>query len=213
MATLLDSLDEIRARALESSYAAAVGELKNLVEAAPLSRVFKVSAGCTSPELTHEITRRFNAGGVKAEAFIDAQCFIMAEPRLPPVPETTNVQPPKLSTLLSRYGCMAADDSCFQACRKNALLFPRLLRYLGMGHYEIVADCALDINKFFIFQVGGSSGQDVEYNQKLIESIDMKDAITFGEVIKHLRNNEWTEIVDVKELSGASIETTLTHTI
>ncbi|HSW77047.1 MAG TPA: hypothetical protein VLG50_08365 [Candidatus Saccharimonadales bacterium] len=59
-------INATREETICNNYNAAVAQIKNLVEKNPFQTSFKVDAGCISSEMTNEIARRFNQGGIKA---------------------------------------------------------------------------------------------------------------------------------------------------
>lgn len=68
MATLLGTLNSIREQTITKHYDAAIAELNEKIEAEPLKTVFHIKAGCVSREITDEIARRFNNGGLLTTA-------------------------------------------------------------------------------------------------------------------------------------------------
>lgn len=66
MATLVETLNTTREETISLHYEAALAELKEKVKNEPLRTNFHIRAGCVSDEESIEITRRFNANGIKA---------------------------------------------------------------------------------------------------------------------------------------------------
>ena len=64
--SLADVINETRETTITNSYNAAIAQIKNMVEKNPFQTTFTVTAGCVSGEMTNELAKRFDHGGVKA---------------------------------------------------------------------------------------------------------------------------------------------------
>lgn len=66
MSSLIETLNQTREETLDAHYRAAVAELTQKIKDTPLGTTFQVYC-CSDKVIAEEVTRRFNAGGVKTE--------------------------------------------------------------------------------------------------------------------------------------------------
>ena len=66
MTTLCDIIANTREDTIEANYNAAIEQINSLVAASPFETTFTITAGCISQEMTKEIAKRFNNGGIKS---------------------------------------------------------------------------------------------------------------------------------------------------
>jgi len=66
MSNLADIIYNTREETITAFYNGAIEQIKNLVATNPFQTTFTITAGCVSHEMTTEIAKRFNMGGVKA---------------------------------------------------------------------------------------------------------------------------------------------------
>jgi hypothetical protein len=64
----LTNMNNLREETIKINYQAALMELQDLTKANPLATTFTIYAGCTTAEMTEELTARLVAGGLNAEA-------------------------------------------------------------------------------------------------------------------------------------------------
>lgn len=87
MASLLETLNTIREDTISLHYGASAAELRDMVRKEPLRKVFYIKAGCVSEEITNEISRRFNLGGVHATpckgGIVSTQYYLTVDVTLP----------------------------------------------------------------------------------------------------------------------------------
>ena len=65
--SLLGDLNTIREDTLAKHFGAAKAELQAMISAEPLRTEFTLISGCVSEEVTQEVIRRLNEGGLKAK--------------------------------------------------------------------------------------------------------------------------------------------------
>jgi hypothetical protein len=106
-----------------------------------------------------------------------------------------------------KYGFQPANEDCIKECEKNPLLKPILYRYIGMGHYEILAV----VPKYFLITVGGANGYDVMYNHNELNKITMNDAMTKQELLTKLEGKSWVEVVNVSNFDNCDIQQCIEH--
>lgn len=116
-----------------------------------------------------------------------------------------------LSKLKGKYGLQPANDDCIGECEPNSLVVPKLFRYLGMGHYEILADVKDHPNKYFVVHAGGSNGYDRQDSYNDLIKLTIKEAKSFEEVVEYLKRTTWDEVVNVVEADHGTINSTVTH--
>jgi hypothetical protein len=62
--SLSDIIYNMREETIAANYNAAISQVKELVGNNPFQTTFTVTAGCVSQEMTREIAKRFNVGGI-----------------------------------------------------------------------------------------------------------------------------------------------------
>lgn len=90
------------------------------------------------------------------------------------------------SELFTVYGYLPVPDDVAEHCRLNPILKPLGFKHLGMGLIKVVATSIKDKNKYFIFDVGGPSGEEYLTNKKIMMDLYYDDALTWGKLIKLL---------------------------
>lgn len=116
-----------------------------------------------------------------------------------------------MDSLLGKYGLETTSKRDVDYCSKNKLLRPKLIRYQGMGCYEIFAEATTNSKKYFIIQAGGPNGYEVEDNYQRMLSLTLEDTVSFNDVMDHLKQSGWTEIVNITEGDGVDIHTVVEH--
>jgi hypothetical protein len=111
-----------------------------------------------------------------------------------------------------KYGFEPADERCISTCAENSLISPQIYRYLGMGHYEILADVKGHPNKYFLVRVGGSNGYDVDYNQNQLLKLTEADAMSEHTLRDTLKHSRWIEIVGTVQFEGGEEHACMEHT-
>lgn len=112
-----------------------------------------------------------------------------------------------------RYGFELADERCIGECEDNPLIIPRLYRYQGMGHYEILADVKDHPDKCFLIHVGGSNGYEQRDSHDALLKLTEKDALPIDQLEAKLKGSFWVEIVgSVSTDIGIEIDQCVEHT-
>lgn len=78
------------------------------------------------------------------------------------------------------------EDTCLPT--NDIIPQPFLIRYHGMGHYQVIAKLKGKDNLYFLAMIGGSNGYDREYNEKEYVGLSEKDAISIEEIEALLKN-------------------------
>jgi hypothetical protein len=73
----------------------------------------------------------------------------------------------------------------------NILPQPYLIRYHGMGHYQLLSKMKGDSNKYFLIMLGGSNGFDCEYNERQYVNLTEKDSISLKKAEEILGRKEF----------------------
>lgn len=111
-----------------------------------------------------------------------------------------------------KFGFTPVDDECVTMCCQNPLIVPKLVRYQGMGYYQILATAKDHPHKFFLIPAGGSNGYEVESNHQDLNKLTLKEALSLKEVTKQIEQESWTEITDTQSFTGGGeIHTVVTH--
>lgn len=108
----------------------------------------------------------------------------------------------KIDYFREGFGFEPANEDCFKECQNNSLLIPKLFRYKGMGLFEILAEMEGDSERFFLFNVGGASGNDADYYHSIFNGLTVKDSISFEELKERLSKGSYCKIVNVEEFEG-----------
>ncbi|CAH6418193.1 Hypothetical protein HVR_LOCUS60 [uncultured virus] len=116
-----------------------------------------------------------------------------------------------LDTLKGKYGLEDGDEQATDHCKENSLICPKLVRYIGMGHYEIFAVATTDSDKFFIIPAGGSNGYDREANYQDMLKLTLDNTVTFDEIMKHVKGSFWTQIVDATHGDGVDVHSVVEY--
>ena len=82
-----------------------------------------------------------------------------------------------LDSFEGRFGFQVVDDSIIQECKNNPLIIPRYYRYLGMGHYRILAQFKGHSDLFLSFVMGGADGHGAKDNYEKMKRLGLKDTI------------------------------------
>jgi len=62
--SIADIIYNTREETITANYNAAISQVKELVSNNPFQTTFTITSGCISQEMTKEIARRFNTGGI-----------------------------------------------------------------------------------------------------------------------------------------------------
>ena len=96
--------------------------------------------------------------------------------------------------LNTKYGFSIVDDECMDECKDNPLVVPKLIRYIGMGWYQILAIANGMYDKYFLINLGGSSNYDRDHNLSVMRKLTISDAITFDNLMKLLSTKSWCNV-------------------
>ena len=110
-----------------------------------------------------------------------------------------------------KFGFESADDEIIDMCKDNALIIPKLFRYMGMGHCQILADVKYNPGKFFLFDAAGSNGYDYDSNIRALNKFTVHDAITLEELKQLLSCQSWDEVEVVHEFTNGVVRNVTTH--
>lgn len=92
----------------------------------------------------------------------------------------------------------------------NPKLSVLMLRYLGMGHYDVLVE---NVNiksekRFLITNLGGENGYTQADNELAFKQIDDNyEYFTLKELFEKDSGKRWVEIVEVKEEGGIEVQT------
>lgn len=103
----------------------------------------------------------------------------------------------KMDNIFSKYKFEPVNEETIQYVKRNPLLTPIGIRYIGMGHYEIIA--SIDNNKKYILIIaGGSNGYDAEYNCHEMLKLTERNAITYEDLIEQLNISRWNNQLGIR---------------
>ena len=90
------------------------------------------------------------------------------------------------SVLFSQYQFIPIPDDLIEECKRNLNLTPIAYKSLGMGLVQVIATLNNDKTKYFLFDVGGPSAEDYEYNQRVMKQLTSKDSMTWTDLLNKL---------------------------
>ena len=107
-----------------------------------------------------------------------------------------------------KIGFVSIDEETLEYITSlNSNLKPLLLRYQGMGNYELLVEGK---TKFILVDMGGENGWTSMYNEGNYKKL--KDGSgSLDEIWEETKKKRWTEITEVKELDGGEEHITIEH--
>ena len=88
--------------------------------------------------------------------------------------------------LFTLHNFQPCPEDIITECQLNPILKPVAYKPLGMGLSYVVATLKTDKYKYFLFEIGGPSAEDYEYNQRQMKVLREKDFITYDQLLKEL---------------------------
>lgn len=110
-----------------------------------------------------------------------------------------------------KYGFMPANDDCIGECEDNPLIVPKLFRYQGMGHYQILAGVKDVPNRYFLIDVGGSNGYEQEAAHDDLKKLTIDDSITMKQLESRVKKGMWVEVVSTTHYEGGDVNECIEH--
>lgn len=112
---------------------------------------------------------------------------------------------------IGKFGFLSANEDCFNECKDNPFIIPKLYRYIGMGHYQILANVKDVIDGFFFFEVGGANGYEAEENRNSLNKLTPKKTYSLEQIKQIILKDSWCTISSQEEFDGGVINTVTEH--
>jgi len=102
--------------------------------------------------------------------------------------------------ILRAYGFIELNNEQKKSFIKNTLIIPLVMRYQGMGHYQIIARSSLNMEKYHIIHMGGSNGYEAKYAYDNMLRIREEDGIDKNQMLQNVKNGYHVKIMPYAEI-------------